>query len=101
MPCFDHDLVDLIQNIRREPAYVIAECLARITSVHIQQPMTQYTAQGDVIVRDLLQFVVIPITDQANRSQHEYLPQIHTASAVIHLNIVGYKFPKNIENPAT
>ena len=74
MPSCDDDLVQLVQQLRREQANVIYQCLIGVFLAFIKQAMSEHLPQGSMLVDQFMKTVVIDIQVQTQYTTNQDIP---------------------------
>lgn len=77
----DDQLVDLIQEFRREQADVVLERLEMVGRF-VEISMPEHLAQGVVMIDQFKQAIVIDVQIQSHHAAHEDRPQRHSRTTV-------------------
>ena len=84
-----HDqLVDLIEQLRREQAHVVLECLMVIADI-LKSTMAEHFADRVVMIDKFVQTIVINVEVQPDHAADQYRPQGHAGTAIVFVHPWG------------
>ena len=102
-----HFLVDPIQDLRSEQTQVVLERLHVVTGLIVPAAVPEHLADGQVLISQLVNAVVVRIEPQAQDTQHQDLPLLHPGSSLLGIRLafgplahpIGDHFSENREHP--
>ena len=81
VPGMDDELVNLIQQLRREQRHVVLEGLQVVVDI-LKRSVAEYLAQGVVLVDQFMQTVVVAVQIQPHNTADQNRPQRHAGAAI-------------------
>jgi len=82
MPGRHDQLIDLVQELRRQEADVVDECLI-VGVLIIRDAVPQHLADVDVFIHQFMESVSANIPIEAHHTAHPYFPHLHARSAIV------------------